>query len=267
MRSHHAYQQTTGAGGAGRTPGVDRADLLALPALLVAVDITALFLALPRLSADLHATSVEQLWITDSYGFLVAGFVITMGTLGDRVGHRQLLLIGGAAFAAVSVAAAYSVSPLMLIIARGVLGIAGATLAPSTLALISSMFRDARQRGQAIAVWAHLPVRRRGGLPGAGPGAAAALLVGLGVPDGSAGHDAAGGRRAVRAAGVPQPRPRPSGPGQRRAVAGGGAAGGVRAQAGGGRRVELPGRAGRSPRASRSAWSSCGASSGSTRRC
>jgi MFS transporter, DHA2 family, multidrug resistance protein len=128
--------------------------LLTAPALLVAMDITALFLALPRLSADLHASSVEQLWITDSYGFAVAGFVITMGTLGDRVGRRRLLLIGGAAFAAVSVAAAFSVSPLMLIIARGVLGIAGATLAPSTLALISSMFRDARQRGQAIAVWA-----------------------------------------------------------------------------------------------------------------
>jgi DHA2 family multidrug resistance protein-like MFS transporter len=128
--------------------------LLVLPALLVAMDITALFLALPRLSADLHATSVEQLWITDAYGFAVAGFVITMGTLGDRVGRRRLLLAGGAAFAVVSVAAAWSVSPLMLIIARGVLGIAGATLAPSTLALISSMFRDTRQRGQAIAVWA-----------------------------------------------------------------------------------------------------------------
>ena len=128
--------------------------LLVLPALLVAMDITALFLALPRLSADLHASSVEQLWITDSYGFAVAGFVITMGTLGDRLGRRRLLLIGGASFAAVSVAAAFSVSPVMLIIARGVLGIAGATLAPSTLALISSMFRDGRQRGQAIAVWA-----------------------------------------------------------------------------------------------------------------
>ena len=128
--------------------------LLVAPALLVAMDITALFLALPRLSADLHASSVQQLWITDSYGFAVAGFVITMGTLGDRLGRRRLLLVGGASFAAVSVAAAFSASPLMLIIARGVLGIAGATLAPSTLALISSMFRDGRQRGQAIAVWA-----------------------------------------------------------------------------------------------------------------
>ena len=146
-------QMTGPAELAGRREWIGLA-LLALPALLVAVDITALFLALPRLSADLHASSVEQLWITDSYGFLVAGFVITMGTLGDRVGRRRLLLIGAAAFAAVSVTAAYSVSPLMLIVARGALGIAGATLAPSTLALISSMFRDARQRGQAIAVWA-----------------------------------------------------------------------------------------------------------------
>jgi MFS transporter, DHA2 family, multidrug resistance protein len=128
--------------------------LLVLPALLVAMDITALFLALPKLSAGLHASSVEQLWITDSYGFAVAGFVIIMGTLGDRVGRRRLLLAGGAAFAVVSVIAAWSVSPLMLIIARGGLGLAGATLAPSTLALISSMFADARQRGQAIAVWA-----------------------------------------------------------------------------------------------------------------
>jgi len=92
--------------------------LLAAPALLVAMDITALFLALPRLSADLHASSVQQLWITDSYGFAVAGFVITMGTLGDRLGRRRLLLVGGASFAAVSVAAAFSASPLMLIIAR-----------------------------------------------------------------------------------------------------------------------------------------------------
>jgi MFS transporter, DHA2 family, multidrug resistance protein len=128
--------------------------LLVVPALLVAMDMTALFLALPRLSADLDASGVEQLWITDSYGFLVAGFVITMGTLGDRIGRRRLLLIGGAVFAVVSVAAAHSTSPPMLIVCRGLLGIAGATLAPSTLALISNMFRDDRERGRAIAVWA-----------------------------------------------------------------------------------------------------------------
>ncbi|MEU0796921.1 MFS transporter [Amycolatopsis sp. NPDC005961] len=128
--------------------------VLVLPTLLVAMDMTSLFLALPQLSADLGASATEQLWITDSYGFVVAGFVITMGTLGDRIGRRRLLLIGGAAFAVTSVVAAFSTSPAMLIVARGALGIAGATLMPSTLALITNMFRDEKQRGKAISIWA-----------------------------------------------------------------------------------------------------------------
>jgi DHA2 family multidrug resistance protein-like MFS transporter len=128
--------------------------LLVLPTLLVAMDMTSLFLALPRVTSDLGASGVQQLWITDSYGFTVAGFVITMGTLGDRIGRRRLLMTGGAAFAVMSVVAACSVNPLMLIAARALLGVAGATLMPSTLALISNMFRDARQRGKAIAIWA-----------------------------------------------------------------------------------------------------------------
>lgn len=128
--------------------------MLVLPTLLVAMDMTSLFLALPRLSADLGASATEQLWITDSYGFVVAGFVITMGTLGDRIGRRRLLMIGGAAFAVTSVVAAFSTSPAMLIVARGALGIAGATLMPSTLALITNMFRDEKQRGKAISIWA-----------------------------------------------------------------------------------------------------------------
>src|SRR6185436_5222472 len=102
--------------------------VLALPTLLVATDMTALFLALPRLSADLGATGVQQLWISDSYGFMVAGLVITMGTLGDRIGRRRLLLLGGAAFAVLSIVAAFAVDPLMLIVARALLGVAGATL-------------------------------------------------------------------------------------------------------------------------------------------
>ncbi|MEV5753373.1 MFS transporter [Actinoallomurus sp. NPDC052308] len=125
-----------------------------LPTLLVAMDMTALLLALPRLSADLGAGNVEQLWISDGYGLTVAGLVITMGTLGDRIGRRRLLLIGGAAFAVLSVAAAFATGPLMLIVVRALLGVAGATLAPSTLALITNMFRDDRQRGKAIAIWA-----------------------------------------------------------------------------------------------------------------
>ncbi|WP_163511336.1 MFS transporter [Fodinicola acaciae] len=127
--------------------------VLALPSLLVSIDVFVMLLALPRLSADLGASSTEQLWIMDVYGFLLSGFMITMGTLGDRIGRRKLLLIGSAAFAAASVMAAFSVSPLMLIAARAVLGIAGATLAPSTLALISNMFPNPKQRGLAIGIW------------------------------------------------------------------------------------------------------------------
>ncbi|AXI76644.1 MFS transporter [Peterkaempfera bronchialis] len=128
--------------------------LLALPTLLVGLDMNVLFLALPRLTADLRPSGTEQLWITDSYGFMTAGFVITMGTLGDRIGRRRLLLIGAAGFGAASVLAAFSTGTTMLIAARLLLGLAGAALMPSTLALITSMFAEARQRGQAISIWA-----------------------------------------------------------------------------------------------------------------
>ena len=127
--------------------------VLGLPTVLLALDLSVVYLALPRLSTDLGASSVQQLWITDIYGFVTAGFLITMGTLGDRIGRRKLLLIGAAAFAATSVLAAYSRSPAMLIGARALMGLAGATLMPSTLALISNMFREPRQRATAIAVW------------------------------------------------------------------------------------------------------------------
>ncbi|MFD0887963.1 MFS transporter, partial [Streptosporangium algeriense] len=128
--------------------------VLALPTLLVALDMNVLFLALPRLTAELGADSVEQLWITDAYGFMVAGLVITMGTLGDRIGRRKLLLTGAVAFAIASLASAYAPNPTVLIAARTVLGIAGATVMPSTLALITNMFRNGQERGKAIAVWA-----------------------------------------------------------------------------------------------------------------
>ncbi|SDP52951.1 MFS transporter, DHA2 family, multidrug resistance protein [Actinopolyspora xinjiangensis] len=127
--------------------------VLTLPLLVLALDVSVLFLAAPHLSADLAPSSTQLLWIMDVYGFMIAGFLITMGTLGDRVGRRRLLMIGAAAFAAASLAAAFASTPLMLIIARAVLGVAGATLMPSTLALISTMFPDPRQRGVAIAIW------------------------------------------------------------------------------------------------------------------
>ncbi|MCP2278745.1 MFS transporter [Nocardia amikacinitolerans] len=128
--------------------------VLALPTLLLAMDVTVLYLAVPHLTEDLRPTGIEQLWIADIYGFMIAGFLITMGTVGDRIGRRKLLMIGAAAFAAASALAAFATGPLLLIAARALLGIAGATLMPSTLALISNMFRDAGQRAMAIGVWA-----------------------------------------------------------------------------------------------------------------
>ena len=128
--------------------------VIALPCLLYSMDLTVLELAVPKLSADLKPTSSQLLWIMDIYGFLLAGFLITMGTLGDRIGRRRLLLIGAAAFGVASVLAAFSKSAEMLIATRALLGIAGATLAPSTLSLIRNMFLDPDQRTFAIGVWA-----------------------------------------------------------------------------------------------------------------
>lgn len=139
--------------GAGRKEWIALA-VLTLPTALVSMDLSVLNLALPHLSTALHADSVEQLWIIDTYGFVVAALLITMGTLGDRIGRRKLLLIGAAAFGAASVLAAFADSTGMLIAARALMGVAGATLAPSTLALIVNMFhRNPKQIGTAIGVW------------------------------------------------------------------------------------------------------------------
>lgn len=127
--------------------------VLALPTLLIAMDFTALHLAVPAISAALQPTSTELLWIVDSYGFAIAGLLIAMGTLGDRIGRRKLLLIGGTAFAGASLLAAFAPTAETLIAARALLGVTGATLLPSTLALITTMFTDPAQRRKAIAVW------------------------------------------------------------------------------------------------------------------
>lgn len=126
---------------------------LVLPALLIALDLTALHLAAPHLAADLEPSGTQLLWIVDIYGFAIAGLLVTMGTVGDRVGRRRLLLIGGGLFACASVLAAYSTSSEMLIAARALLGLTGATLLPSTLALITNMFHHPVQRRFAIALW------------------------------------------------------------------------------------------------------------------
>jgi MFS transporter, DHA2 family, multidrug resistance protein len=127
--------------------------VLALPCLLYSMDLTVLNLALPALSEDLRPSSSELLWIVDIYGFFVAGSLITMGTLGDRIGRRRMLLMGAAAFGVASVVAAFSTSATMLIATRALLGFAGATLAPSTLSLVRNMFLEDRQRTLAIGIW------------------------------------------------------------------------------------------------------------------
>ncbi|MEU8835541.1 MFS transporter [Streptomyces sp900116325] len=127
--------------------------VLLLPLLLVSMDVSVLFFAIPSIDRDLAPSATQQLWIFDVYGFALSGLLITMGSLGDRIGRRKLLLLGAAAFGTASVGAAYATSPEMLIAARALLGIGGATLMPSTMGLVRNMFRNERQRSTAVGIW------------------------------------------------------------------------------------------------------------------
>ena len=127
--------------------------VIVLACVLVAMDISVLFYAAPFLTVELAPSAAELLWIMDSYGFLLAGLLITMGALGDRYGRRRVLLLGAAGFGLASVLAAFATSPEMLIAARALLGVAGATVAPSTLSLIRNIFVNDGQRRAAIGIW------------------------------------------------------------------------------------------------------------------
>src|ERR1044072_7819264 len=128
------------------TPRLFALRVLTLAVLLIGVDGTVLALATPFIGEDLGASFTQILWIGDIYSFVLAALLISMGSLGDRIGHKRLLLCGATAFALISVVTAYASSPGMLIGSRALLGVAGATLAPATLALIRGLFSDARVR-------------------------------------------------------------------------------------------------------------------------
>lgn len=127
--------------------------VLALPTLLLSIDVSVLYLALPTLSRELGASATEQLWILDIYSFLLAGFLVTMGGLADRIGRRRLMLIGAATFGLASLGAALAPNAAALICCRAILGIAGATLMPTTLATVRHLFAGTRQMSSAMGVW------------------------------------------------------------------------------------------------------------------
>ncbi|MEU2717476.1 MFS transporter [Streptomyces sp. NPDC007205] len=127
--------------------------VLVLAVLLVAVDATVLGLATPYISEDLNPSGTQLLWIGDVYSFVIAGLLVSMGSLGDRIGRKRILLVGATAFGALSVLNAYATTPELMILARALLGVAGATLMPATLALIRNIFHDPRERSLAVGIW------------------------------------------------------------------------------------------------------------------
>ncbi|QNP73760.1 MFS transporter [Streptomyces roseirectus] len=127
--------------------------VLVLAVLLVAVDATVLGLATPYITEDLKPSGTQLLWIGDVYSFVIAGLLVSMGSLGDRIGRKRILLIGATAFGLISVLNAYATTPELMIAARALLGVAGATLMPATLALIRNLFPDPRERSLAVGLW------------------------------------------------------------------------------------------------------------------
>ncbi|WP_066365020.1 DHA2 family efflux MFS transporter permease subunit [Herbidospora mongoliensis] len=124
-----------------------------LAMLLLALDMTVLHMATPRLVEDMTPSATQLLWILDAYGFALAGLLITFGNIGDRIGRKKLLLIGTVAFGAASAVTAYAPTPELLIAARALLGVAGATIMPSTLSIIRNVFTDPKERTSAVGIW------------------------------------------------------------------------------------------------------------------
>ncbi|MGD9484961.1 MFS transporter [Streptomyces sp. TRM70308] len=124
------------------------------PVLLVSMDGSILFLAMPRISQVLSPTADQALWILDVYGFAVGSLLVAFGSIGDRYGRLRLLMIGATVFGLGSAGAAFAPTPELLIACRALMGVAGATLLPSALAVLSELFPDSRRRAQAIGIFA-----------------------------------------------------------------------------------------------------------------
>lgn len=121
--------------------------------LPVVVDMTILHIAVPSLTVALGASGTEILWIIDIYPLVMAGLLVPMGTLGDRVGHRRLMLTGLTIFGTASVCAAFSQTAMMLILARVLLAVGSSMIIPSVLAIIRQTFEDPKERALALGVW------------------------------------------------------------------------------------------------------------------
>ncbi|MFB9223298.1 MFS transporter [Paracoccus cavernae] len=122
--------------------------------LLIVIDMTVLYTALPRLTHDLRANASEKLWILNAYPLVVAGLLPGLGTLGDRFGHRRMFLGGLAVFGAASLIAAFAPVPAVLIAGRVLLAVGAAAMMPATLSLIRLTFEDENERAFAIGIWA-----------------------------------------------------------------------------------------------------------------
>ncbi|WP_332607811.1 MFS transporter [Achromobacter sp. ESBL13] len=128
--------------------------IVSIALLLIVVDMTVLYTALPRLTHELGVTASEKLWIVNVYGLVVSGLLLGMGTLGDRLGHKRLFMMGLGVFGVASLAAAYSPAAAPLIAARVLLAVGAAMMMPATLSIIRLTFAQERERAVAIGIWA-----------------------------------------------------------------------------------------------------------------
>ena len=127
--------------------------VLVVSLLIVVIDNTVLNIALPTIQKDLQASAAELVWSIDSYILVFAALLFTWGVLGDRIGRKKVLVIGLVIFAVASVACAFSSTPAMLIGFRALMGVGGAAVLPTTLAIITVVFPP-HERGKAIGAWA-----------------------------------------------------------------------------------------------------------------